>query len=243
MSVHEEVYKNHRIRVEYDNYCENPFEEWDWPEGLAIVHTSRNTISILDGELSADEFSTMVEDTETHFIEQYGEDVRIQPQEDDTWLFCTDDSEIFRSSTMLTEEEAWEEACKEFDIPCEADYYWLPVYKYDHSGVAYNTTGFTSRWDSGQVGYIYINKTDAAKEWKTGEDAYKFMRSAIKILSDFASGNCWGYVVEKEVSCSCGEHSEWVEVDSCWEFIGDMNYCLDEAKAYVDAVTSEGAAV
>jgi hypothetical protein len=44
----------------------------------------------------------------------------------------------------------------------------LPVYMYDHSGTALSTTPFSCRWDSGQVGYIYVDYTDIRKvypEW------------------------------------------------------------------------------
>lgn len=35
---------------------------------------------------------------------------------------------------------------------------YLPLYLYDHSGITMNTTGFSCRWDSGQVGWIYATK-------------------------------------------------------------------------------------
>lgn len=31
----------------------------------------------------------------------------------------------------------------------------LPLYLYDHSGLAMNTTGFSCPWDSGKVGIIF----------------------------------------------------------------------------------------
>lgn len=40
----------------------------------------------------------------------------------------------------------------------------LPLYLYDHSGITMNTTGFSCRWDSGQVGWIYATKKDV-REW------------------------------------------------------------------------------
>jgi len=49
----------------------------------------------------------------------------------------------------------------------------------------------------------------------------------------------YGFIIEKKISCSCGEHEEWEEVDSCWGFFGDMDYCLTEAKDIVDYRTRE----
>ena len=40
----------------------------------------------------------------------------------------------------------------------------LPVFMYDHSGITINTTGFSCRWDSGQVGIIYMTKAKAAEK-------------------------------------------------------------------------------
>lgn len=41
----------------------------------------------------------------------------------------------------------------------------LPLYLYDHSGITMNTSGFNDRWDSGQVGFIYVTIEDVKKEW------------------------------------------------------------------------------
>lgn len=43
---------------------------------------------------------------------------------------------------------------------------YLPLFLYDHGGLAMNTTGFPCTWDSGQVGWIYATK-DAFRN-KTG---------------------------------------------------------------------------
>lgn len=40
----------------------------------------------------------------------------------------------------------------------------LPLYLYDHSGLAMSTSDFGDRWDSGCVGFIYMDKDTAMKE-------------------------------------------------------------------------------
>lgn len=40
----------------------------------------------------------------------------------------------------------------------------LPLYLYDHSGLAMSTNDFGDRWDSGCVGFIYMDKDTAMKE-------------------------------------------------------------------------------
>lgn len=40
----------------------------------------------------------------------------------------------------------------------------LPLFLYDHSGITMNTTGYSCRWDSGQVGFIAWSR-EARQEW------------------------------------------------------------------------------
>lgn len=43
----------------------------------------------------------------------------------------------------------------------------MPLYLMDHSGLAMQTESFHDPWDSGQVGWIYVSKEDALKEFDT----------------------------------------------------------------------------
>ena len=105
----------------------------------------------------------------------------------------------------------------------------LPVYLYDHSGLAMNTTGFHCPWDSGQVGFIYVTLAEIRREYsvkrvsqKRRETVADYLRGEVQTFSDYISGAVYGYVVEKD-----GE-----DLDSCWGFVGDYEkYCLDEARA------------
>ena len=110
----------------------------------------------------------------------------------------------------------------------------LPLYLYDHSGITMNTTGFSCRWDSGQVGFIYITKKQVREEYgrctkKNLKKAEKYLIGEVKEYDDFITGNVWYYEIEKD-----GEH-----VDSCGGFIGDKEYCETEAKSIVDNLVAE----
>ena len=63
-------------------------------------------------------------------------------------------------------------------------YVVMPLYLLDHSGLAMQTTSFNDPWDSGQVGWIYVSKEDALKEFE--HDNQKLYESAWK--SQFFSG-------------------------------------------------------
>lgn len=123
-------------------------------------------------------------------------------------------------------------------------YLMLPLYLYDHSGLAMSTESFSGRaphaeWDSGQVGWIYVSKEDALKEFDadkmTGairQKADALMRSEVAAYDSYLHGECYGFELYKN-----GELS-----DSCWGFMGNFSdvlkdmaeYLPDECKGMVD---------
>lgn len=98
-------------------------------------------------------------------------------------------------------------------------YIALPIYMYEHSGITINTCGFSCRWDSGKVGYIYITKKKALEEWggkrvtnKLRQKVESCLKAEIKELDTYLCGDVYGFIVEDEN----GE-----TIDSCWGFYGD----------------------
>jgi hypothetical protein len=108
----------------------------------------------------------------------------------------------------------------------------LPVFLYDHSGLAMNTIGFHCPWDSGQVGYVYVTREAAQKEYAAKRvtkalrsKAEDILRGEIVSCDAYLAGRVYGYIIERD-----GE-----EVDACWGFFGDYELdCLSEARAFVD---------
>ncbi len=118
------------------------------------------------------------------------------------------------SSDFENEEEFRTYMEKEFDA------FVLPVYRYEHSAVAYNTTGFACNWDSGQVGYIIAEKKQVREEWKVKriskklrENVYSILEGEIENYSQWANGDIYGFTLYKD------EEKE-EELDSCWGFYG-----------------------
>ena len=74
----------------------------------------------------------------------------------------------------------------------------LPLYLYDHSGLTMATTPFSCRWDSGQVGFIYVTRqevldeapgnpkrlTKRAREWAT-----KLLEGEVETYDQYQTGN------------------------------------------------------
>lgn len=104
------------------------------------------------------------------------------------------------------------------------DYIYLPLYLYDHSGITMNTTGFSCRWDSGQVGWIVMSHDEIKSEWSVKriskqlrEKVYSYLRDEVKTYDHYLTGEVYGY----EVLDDDGEH-----LDSCWGY-----YSEEEAEA------------
>lgn len=118
----------------------------------------------------------------------------------------------------------------------------LPIYLYDHSGITIRTHSFSDRFDSGQIGYIYVSKEDAnaadySEAWineyytgKTKEDiALAILEGEVEAYDQFLRGDIYGFEIVKLVTKTwvCKEtneeETETVEehVDSCWGFYGE----------------------
>jgi hypothetical protein len=105
-----------------------------------------------------------------------------------------------------------------------------PVYIYDHGSVAISTSPFGCRWDSGKVGYIYISKADALKEYggkivtkKLRERIEGYLSAEIETYSQYLSGDVYGFRVfeiEADEDGDFDEDNEDNEIDSCWGFYG-----------------------
>jgi hypothetical protein len=110
--------------------------------------------------------------------------------------------------------------------PSDHDHIWLPVYRYEHSGTALNTTGFHCPWDSGLTGYIYEDKAQIREEFEVKRISPKLrsriedrLRSEVAIYGAYVNGEVYGYVNEETD-------------DSCWGFFGtDWDYMMQEARA------------
>lgn len=101
------------------------------------------------------------------------------------------------------------------DRAVDDGYVVLPLYLYDHSGLAMSTGKFGCPWDSGCVGFIYCDKATIQKEWGGDtEAAERALRAEVEVYSDYIGGYCYGYIAEELID------GEWEHVDSCFGFIG-----------------------
>ncbi len=232
-------HKGFKIVIEVDEFAENPFEGWDWEP-----HTHFQTgVTWLQGS----ELPEVTAEFEEWNANEYGADKCAAKQnyisrinfgnnldEDDVehagltcvtkqdCVNCEDRCEAFKS-WIYDNIDHWEE--RHEVLEWLAAHTILKVYKYEHSGVMYNTTGFSDPWDSGQVGYISApNNTDVP-------DVKKYLEGLVKIFSCWASGSVYYWALlnaEGETLDSCsGYYCEYG--DSSWD------YMIQEAKQAAEA--------
>ena len=107
----------------------------------------------------------------------------------------------------------------------------LPLYLYDHSGITMNTTGFSCKWDSGQVGWVYISREDIRKEYscKRITESLKnrvtnYLIQEVKTYDQYLKGEIYGFSID-----SVDEEN----IDSCYGY-EDKEYMIQEAKDMID---------
>jgi hypothetical protein len=120
----------------------------------------------------------------------------------------------------------------------------LPVFMYDHGGVAISTSSFIGRaqhasWDSGQVGFIYATRAAILKEYSvtritagTKAKVIKVLEGEIETFNQYISGDVFGYQIVKPCP-TCGQENSDV-LDSCWGFYG-LDYARKEATSALEA--------
>ena len=131
---------------------------------------------------------------------------------------------------------------KDFDSPEEVREYiketkaiYCNLYLLDHSGLSISTGAFGCSWDSGQVGYAFIEREKILKEFGNKNLSPKLKKLAKEIIEGatmdfdaYLTGNVYGF----KVSDKSGN-----EIESCWGFFGDYDSkygCLIEAKEVCD---------
>lgn len=119
-----------------------------------------------------------------------------------------------------------------------SDIVTLPLYLYDHSGITISTGPFSCPWDSGQVGFIFMDKPRILANCYTAagkpgtiltkalrDKAVAIMESDTEVYDQYLTGDVWGYVVEDE---------DGDTLDSLWGMYG-LDYAIDEGRKVAEA--------
>ena len=162
------------------------------------------------------------------------------PREDDNFgtMVCFHKRyELGDKTDYRTEDyDSWEEL-KEGIIKNEGEVVILPLYLYDHSGITISTSSFSCRWDSGQVGFIFVSKYKIKKEGIDETKVEQYLIDEVKVYDQYLTGDVWGYNVYEVSICDKGhEHKELVE--SCYGFYGH-DECESEGHSVIQHLEKE----
>jgi len=105
---------------------------------------------------------------------------------------------------------------------------YLPVYIYQHSGISIRTTPFSSMWDSGQGGWIYVKEEDYKKRNLTKERVEEILEEEIKLLDKWVSGEVYSVAIWNKEKCGHCGHIDLELEDSLSGLFG-----FREVKEYV----------
>jgi hypothetical protein len=102
--------------------------------------------------------------------------------------------------------------------------YYIPLYVYEHGNITIKTSPFSCRFDSGQIGFIYMTKETAEKEGIT--EPYKALEAEVKTYDAYISGQTYGAMILDQ----SGEM-----IDSQFGYFGDTDEVINEAKGMIDS--------
>lgn len=109
-------------------------------------------------------------------------------------------------------------------------YLMLNLYLYDHGGLSIGTRSFSDPWGSGQVGFIYMSKEDAAEEGAeyTEKKALDWLKAEVVAYDKYLRGEV--YTTRVYAINAAGDEEL---VDSCGGY-DDDKYAMSEARGFVD---------
>ena len=103
----------------------------------------------------------------------------------------------------------------------------LPVFMYDHSGITIATTPFSCPWDSGQIGWIFVEWTKLRAAFPKlrrradlEAEGQRVLRAEIAEYDQFLTGDVW---------CVRIETPDGDVRDSCCGFFGS-EYAIEEGR-------------
>jgi hypothetical protein len=92
----------------------------------------------------------------------------------------------------------------------------LPLFLYDHGGITMSIGSFNDRWDSGQIGFIYVTKEKIREEYgwkrltpKRIDRIKEYLKGEVEEYDQYLTGDIFGFKIE-------GPYCE----DSCWGYYG-----------------------
>ena len=101
------------------------------------------------------------------------------------------------------------------------------LYLYDHSNITISMSSFSCRWDSGQIGYIYMTKETIEKEGWTKEQAMKYMEGEVEVYDNYLTGEVYRFEIEDPDDNEIESCSGWYGNDGKEDMIKECKSIID----------------
>lgn len=149
-------------------------------------------------------------------INIYQDDFEYDPLDDDDVLIFS-----FRIRYTMTKHnyELNQEGFDQCIDDLKKDYYYFPLYFYEHGGLVLSLSDFKDKWDSGVFGIIAVPK----KNYKSKIQAEKRLRDFLKYYNAYINGEIIKYIIEK--------NGEIIDTAGGYMSIEDA---INDAKIYID---------
>ncbi len=121
-----------------------------------------------------------------------------------------------------------------------------PLYLYDHSGLMVSTTPFSCRWDSGQIGWVFISEVDATAHGLNPALIDKVLESEVKAYDRYLNNESYEWALhegEQYIEGCCGIDNQdhaWSEALSALERYASDDEELSAAEILVHAYKAAG---
>jgi hypothetical protein len=130
----------------------------------------------------------------------------------------------------------WDEL-KQGILENEGEVVILPLYLYDHSGITISTSSFDCRWDSGQIGFIFVSKHTIKKEGIDETKVIEYLKGEVETYDKYLTGENYRYTIYEIETCSLGhEHKNVVEC--CGSYLSEEE-CESEGQSVLQHLEKE----
>lgn len=224
-------YPDHQIAV----YEDDDIEE---PTFVDVKRTKIRIVQCTDGESPRD-WDNLGTIAYKHSGYKLGEEEISDPIDWLSGMVGLDEDQVYNIAEKLGVDYYSDEVKDYLEDKFQEEFIALKLYLYDHSGISLSSRSFVgraqhARWDSGQVGYIYVDKETVRKEysWKniTAERKAKiltYLEGEVETYDTYLRGEVYSFLVEDEdtedVLDSCGGF-----YGTDWANNGIMDHIMDE---------------
>lgn len=233
----------YNLKIEQDSDAMNPLTDFDGQPLVIVLDRDYGRASLSfyeDGKRYTDSQSSVVSHlpdlTRRQVIDNLPAIVSTimgEPSSVLQWLrytdYETDQGIVYHVNDYMLEEMVSEASANDVLDVLESIYTMAGITTYQHCETGYSQGDYVECLVVAEPSWI-----KAMGITQTGEALQNNLKATAETYSSWALGDCYGYIINKPVTCECCDNTDDEEVDSCWGFYGsdhDKSGLIDNAKS------------